>query len=93
MDHLSTKEQQEVQAFMAQEQQKAQFQQTVHQFTDTCWDKCVANSKVKNGLDKYDEACMTNCVDRFVDATRVIVGVFNQVAEERRAQLDTINKT
>ncbi|TPX78250.1 hypothetical protein CcCBS67573_g00460 [Chytriomyces confervae] len=71
---------------MAEEQQRAAFQQQIHQFTDVCWEKCIVNSKVKAGLDRYDEACMTNCVDRFVDASRVIVNVFNQVAQERRQQ-------
>ncbi|KAI9342531.1 hypothetical protein BDR26DRAFT_1006609 [Obelidium mucronatum] len=86
MENLSEREKKEVAQFVQEEQQRAAFQSQVHQFTDICWDKCIVNSKVKTGLDRYDESCMTNCVDRFIDSSKVIIGVFNQVAKDRQAQ-------
>ncbi len=38
MDESSRKE---LEQFLQVEQQKARFQQQVHTFTDTCWDKCT----------------------------------------------------
>ncbi|KAJ3071627.1 Mitochondrial import inner membrane translocase subunit Tim8 B [Podochytrium sp. JEL0797] len=83
MENLTEAERKDVAEFVQGEQQRAQFQQQIHTFTDICWDKCIASSKVKTGLDRYDEACMANCVDRFVDSSKVIINVFNQVAKDR----------
>ncbi|KAJ3099083.1 Mitochondrial import inner membrane translocase subunit Tim8 B [Physocladia obscura] len=83
MEHLSESEKKDVSQFVQEEQQRAAFQQQIHLFTDVCWDKCLVNSKVKSGLDRYDEACISQCVERFVDSTKVIVNVFNQVAKDR----------
>lgn len=45
----------------------------IHSLTDICFRKCVT-SKISSGkLDKYEEPCMQNCVDRFLDANHVIL--------------------
>ncbi|KAJ3103010.1 Mitochondrial import inner membrane translocase subunit Tim8 B [Phlyctochytrium planicorne] len=70
-------------AFVAAEQQRASFQQQVHQYTDVCWDKCIAPNRVKGSLDRNDESCIKNCVERFIDSSMVIIGVFNEAADRK----------
>lgn len=46
----------------------------IHSLTDTCFRKCIPGGNVKNGkLDKYEEPCMRQCVDRFLDANMVVL--------------------
>jgi hypothetical protein len=46
----------------------------IHSLTDTCFRKCIPAGNVKNGkLDKYEEPCMKQCVDRFLDANMVVL--------------------
>jgi hypothetical protein len=46
----------------------------IHSLTDTCFRKCIPAGNVKNGkLDKYEEPCMRQCVDRFLDANMVVL--------------------
>jgi hypothetical protein len=46
----------------------------IHSLTDTCFRKCIPAGTVKNGkLDKYEEPCMRQCVDRFLDANMVVL--------------------
>eukprot|EP00061_Rhincodon_typus_P018143 g47195.t1 len=65
---------------IAMEQQKAQFQLKVHNFTDVCWEKCV--EKLSSRLDSRTEACLVNCVDRFVDTTLAITNRFAQMVQK-----------
>ncbi|KAJ3211484.1 Mitochondrial import inner membrane translocase subunit tim8 [Dinochytrium kinnereticum] len=83
MDQLTDSEKKEMASFVAAEQQRANFQQQVHTYADICWDKCIASSKVKPGLDRSDETCIKNCVDRFIDSSMVIINVFNQAADRK----------
>ncbi|KAI9012381.1 Tim10/DDP family zinc finger protein, partial [Hyaloraphidium curvatum] len=57
--------------FLQDEQRRADFQQQVHSYTDVCFEKCVKGVKAK-GLDKSEEACVANCVERFLDLSAVI---------------------
>ncbi|OSS45501.1 hypothetical protein B5807_10303 [Epicoccum nigrum] len=46
----------------------------IHSLTDTCFRKCIPAGGIKNGkLDKYEEPCMRQCVDRFLDANLVVL--------------------
>jgi import inner membrane translocase subunit TIM8 len=46
----------------------------IHSLTDTCFKKCIPAGAVKKGaLDKYEEPCMRQCVDRFLDANFVVL--------------------
>ncbi|KAI7892311.1 Tim10/DDP family zinc finger-domain-containing protein [Mucor mucedo] len=68
---FSENDQRELAQFLEAEQAKARVQEVVHNMTDTCWDKCI--SKVNNKLDRSEEACLANCVDRFLDTSLFIV--------------------
>jgi import inner membrane translocase subunit TIM8 len=46
----------------------------VHNLTDVCFRKCIPAGAVKKGaLDKSEEPCMRQCVDRFLDANFVVL--------------------
>lgn len=46
----------------------------MHSLTDTCFRKCIPAGNVKNPkLDKYEEPCMRQCVDRFLDANFLVL--------------------
>uniref|UniRef100_A0A6Q2YVL1 Mitochondrial import inner membrane translocase subunit n=1 Tax=Esox lucius TaxID=8010 RepID=A0A6Q2YVL1_ESOLU len=53
----------ELQRMIAIEQQKAQFQAQVHNFTEVCWDKCMDGGP-SSKLDSRTEICLVNCVDQ-----------------------------
>jgi import inner membrane translocase subunit TIM8 len=85
LSKLSDRDKQELQQFAMNEGQKARIQSfamgtvlmvviAIHSLTDTCFRKCIPSGNVKNGkLDKYEEPCMKNCVDRFLDANLVVL--------------------
>ncbi|NP_001122251.1 mitochondrial import inner membrane translocase subunit Tim8 B [Danio rerio] len=70
----------ELQRMLAVEQQKAQFQAQVHNFTDVCWDKCV--DKPSSKLDSRTETCLVSCVERFIDTTLTITNRFTQMVQK-----------
>lgn len=70
---LPDRDKQELQQFLKNESQKSTIQQSIHSLTDMCFRKCIT-SKISSGkLDKYEEPCMQNCVDRFMDANNLIL--------------------
>ncbi|KFA65448.1 hypothetical protein S40285_00460 [Stachybotrys chlorohalonatus IBT 40285] len=38
-----------------------------HHVTELCWKKCVSSNIKQSTLDRSEESCLTNCVDRFWD--------------------------
>ena len=64
--------QRELQQFLQNENVKARFQQQVHHFTDLCWDKCMT-VKLGNKLDRSEESCLGNCVERYLDVGQMLV--------------------
>ncbi|XP_010891980.1 mitochondrial import inner membrane translocase subunit Tim8 B [Esox lucius] len=71
----------ELQRMIAIEQQKAQFQAQVHNFTEVCWDKCMDGGP-SSKLDSRTEICLVNCVDRFIDTTLSITNRFTQMVQK-----------
>ena len=69
--NLSEADQKELQGFLETEQAKARVQQSVHKFTDMCWDKCITSIGARFG--RGEEACLSNCVERFLDSSLFIV--------------------
>lgn len=44
-----------------------------HALTETCWKKCVTGAVKSSKLEKAEEGCMTNCVQRFLDVNFLTV--------------------
>ncbi|KAF2184568.1 hypothetical protein K469DRAFT_579234 [Zopfia rhizophila CBS 207.26] len=73
LSKLSDRDKQELQQFVVNESQKARIQASIHSLTDTCFRKCITSGIKSGKLDKYEEPCMRNCVDRFLDANLVVL--------------------
>merc|ERR1712070_211318 len=65
----------ELQQFIAQEQAKAQLQQTISRLTDECWDKCVSSPSTY--FSGKENACLDNCAKRFMDTTQFVIKYYN----------------
>ncbi|PSS16804.1 hypothetical protein M430DRAFT_141199 [Amorphotheca resinae ATCC 22711] len=73
LSKLSPKDKQELQQFIVNESQKSRIQQSVHSLTDICWKKCVTGTIKSGKLEKGEESCTQNCVDRFLDANFTVI--------------------
>lgn len=79
----------QLQRFLEVETQKQRFQQLVHGLTDQCWEICMGTPGPR--LDKKTEACLTNCVERFLDTSNYIVNRLEKEGES--TQSDTSSST
>ncbi|KAI8866629.1 hypothetical protein GQ42DRAFT_165373 [Ramicandelaber brevisporus] len=70
---LDDQTQRELAKFLEAENAKARLQQTIHTFTDMCWDKCITGSVRSASLDRTESSCLANCVERFLDTSVAIV--------------------
>lgn len=73
LSKLSDRDKQELQQFIVNESQKARIQQSVHSLTDICWKKCITGTIRSGKLEKGEEVCAQNCVDRFLDANFTVI--------------------
>ncbi|KAI1375910.1 Tim10/DDP family zinc finger-domain-containing protein [Hypoxylon crocopeplum] len=71
LNKLDEKDKNELRQFLANENQKARVQATVHSLTDTCFRKCITGTIRGGKLDKSEEGCVANCADRFVDVSQL----------------------
>ncbi|KAI8049708.1 putative TIM8-translocase of the mitochondrial inner membrane [Syncephalis plumigaleata] len=69
---FSPEDQKELAIFLETEQSKARLQSSIHTFTEMCWDRCITG-KIGTKLSSSDESCLTNCVERFLDTSLLIV--------------------
>ncbi|GAB1320582.1 Mitochondrial import inner membrane translocase subunit tim8 [Madurella fahalii] len=68
LDKLNDKDKSELRQFFANEEQRARIQSQTHELTGLCWKKCVTGNIKSNALDKGEQTCLANCVERFMDA-------------------------
>jgi len=45
----------------------------IHSLTDLCFNKCITSKISAGKLDRSEEPCMQNCVDRFMDANNIVL--------------------
>lgn len=45
----------------------------VHNLTDVCWRKCITGNIRSGKLEKNEDSCMQNCVERFMDANFTVI--------------------
>ncbi|KAL6719625.1 Mitochondrial import inner membrane translocase subunit tim8 [Lecanora helva] len=64
---LSDNDKRELQQTLAHEMEKAKIQGSTHNLTDLCFKKCMTAKISKGTLDRGEESCAQNCVDRFID--------------------------
>ncbi|KAJ5364683.1 Mitochondrial import inner membrane translocase subunit TIM8 [Penicillium cataractarum] len=74
LSKLTDADKADLQQQLANEQQKATIQQTVHSLNETCFKKCMAGKTFTSGtLDRSEESCAANCVDRWMDSQMLIL--------------------
>lgn len=70
----------QLQQFARQLQQRTEFSSVVNKLASDCWDQCITYTL--GHLDSKQEKCLTNCVQRFIDASKV----FSQKLAEHGAK-------
>ncbi|KAL5533686.1 hypothetical protein ACEPAG_146 [Sanghuangporus baumii] len=72
MDKFDEATQKEIATFIEKEQAGARVQAAVHNFTSTCWDKCITGTP-STRFSRSEETCLANCVERFLDTSIFLV--------------------
>ncbi|KAJ5231986.1 hypothetical protein N7468_004942 [Penicillium chermesinum] len=65
---LNDADKKELQQVLVAESQKANIQQAVHNLNEICFKKCVTGKITSGALDRSEETCAQNCVERWVDS-------------------------
>lgn len=65
---------QEVKKQLQTEIATATFQELVEDMTEKCYSVCI--KKPASSLDNYEQRCLGNCMDRFIDSYNVVSKVF-----------------
>ncbi|KAI0067915.1 hypothetical protein BV25DRAFT_1847290 [Artomyces pyxidatus] len=73
--------QRELQGFMEREQAQARMQQSIHNFTSMCWDKCITGTP-STRFSSSEQNCLQNCVERFLDTSLFMI---RKIEEQRGA--------
>ncbi|KAG8185392.1 hypothetical protein JTE90_018614 [Oedothorax gibbosus] len=71
----------ELEKFLTVEKVKTQFHEQVHFITDICWDKCI--DKPGSKLDGKNQACLVNCVERFIDSSLILTQRFAHMLQKQ----------
>ncbi|PQK16122.1 hypothetical protein BB8028_0006g04430 [Beauveria bassiana] len=79
LSRLNDGDKAELQKFLANEQQRSSIQMETHKLTQTCWKKCVISSMKNPKLDRSEETCLANCVDRFLDLSQLTIKHLNNM--------------
>jgi import inner membrane translocase subunit TIM8 len=61
----------QLQQFIEQQQQMVHVQQLIATLTDVCWDKCISTPGAS--LSGKETNCVSQCAQRFIDATQYIL--------------------
>ena len=61
-----------------------QIQQTVARITDVCWDTCLPGTPGRS-LSSKEQACVSECAKRFIEATQFVIARFQARAREDAA--------
>ena len=51
----------------------------IHELTSTCFRKCVSSKISAATLDRYEEPCLRNCVDRFMDTQNSVLSMLQKM--------------
>jgi len=59
-------------------------QQTVARITDVCWDTCLPGTPGRS-LSSKEQACVSECAKRFIEATQFVIARFQSREREDAA--------
>jgi len=75
----------EIQTALVQGQRQAQAHGQLLAFTSMCWDKCITGTPGTR-FARGEEACIANCIDRFVDTSEYLLGQIQRQQQLQQAQ-------
>ncbi|KEZ44875.1 hypothetical protein SAPIO_CDS3007 [Scedosporium apiospermum] len=67
LSRLNDQDKAELRQFLALESKRSEIQANTHALTEVCWKKCITGAVRGPKLDKSEESCLTNCVERILD--------------------------
>ncbi|KAL4902454.1 hypothetical protein BDW74DRAFT_158616 [Aspergillus multicolor] len=73
LSKLSEADQKELTQTLNHQSQKVLIQQNVHHLADLCWKKCITSKATSGRLDKTEETCAMNCVERWLDTNNSVL--------------------
>lgn len=65
-----------------QEKQKAVLNELVGKLTDVCWDKCITSTPGSK-FSSSESSCLTNCAQRFMETSSLILRRFQSLQQWR----------
>ncbi|KAK2662293.1 hypothetical protein Ddye_000867 [Dipteronia dyeriana] len=65
----------EMQRFLNQEKEKAMVNEMVAKLTNVCWDKCITSTPGSK-FSSSESACLSNCAQRYLDMSMIIMKRF-----------------
>lgn len=74
----------QLQQFAYQLKQKTEFSAVVNNLASDCWDQCITYTL--GHLDSKQEKCLTNCVQRFIDASKVFTQKLSESANKSQSK-------
>ena len=74
-----------LQRFMQIESEKQKLQGVIHQLNEKCWDQCMDGVKPSTRLEGKSRDCISNCVERFLDANIMVTRRFGEKASQTSA--------
>jgi len=75
LKNMSPQQQQALMQRMSSQVEQAQLQDIVAVTSDICVKKCLGVSG--NQLDRKEQTCMANCMDRYIDTMKVVGGALS----------------
>ncbi|XP_011073110.1 mitochondrial import inner membrane translocase subunit TIM8 [Sesamum indicum] len=67
----------ELQQFLNQEKEKAMVTEMIGKLTSACWDKCITGTPGSK-FSSSESNCLTNCAQRYMDMSLIIMKRFQQ---------------
>ncbi|XP_002511123.2 mitochondrial import inner membrane translocase subunit TIM8 [Ricinus communis] len=68
----------EMQRFLNQEKEKAMVNEMVAKLTSACWDKCITSTPGSK-FSSSESSCLTNCAQRYMDMSLIIMKRFQSM--------------
>lgn len=77
---LNSSDKAELQTFLSHAQQRSEIQSRTHVFADMCFKKCITGPIKSASLDRAEESCLSSCVERFMDISKLTVATLQKRA-------------
>lgn len=72
MSTPSPEQQQQMLAQLQQEMAMKNFQETMQSISSTCYTKCVQANRGGTRLDRGEQTCLANCMDRYLEVMSLV---------------------